>query len=69
MRLLLFLEGCGWESNFLVSSPWQQVPDYYDIVQCPMDLGTVMKKIDEHQYMTPKQWVEDIDLIARNALE
>ena len=34
-----------------------------------MDLGTVMKKIDEHRYTVPKRWLQDIDLITRNALE
>jgi hypothetical protein len=34
-----------------------------------MNLGTVMKKIDEHRYTTPKQWISDVDLITRNALE
>ena len=47
----------------------KQVPDYYDIITEPMDLSTVMKKIDEHQYITPSSWLTDIDLITRNALE
>lgn len=29
----------------------------------------MMKKIDEHCYTLPKQWIADIELIARNALE
>lgn len=47
----------------------EEVPDYYDIIAQPMDLGTVMKKIDEHRYSFPKEWIADVDLIARNALE
>jgi len=42
----------------------EEVPDYYDIIQEPMDLGTIMKKIDEHRYTTPRQWITDVDLIA-----
>ena len=34
-----------------------------------MDLSTVMKKIDERKYDTPKQWLKDIDLITTNSLE
>ena len=34
-----------------------------------MDLGTIMKKIDDHYYNIPKQWIADIELISRNALE
>lgn len=46
-----------------------QVPDYHDIIAEPMDLSTIMKKIDEHRYTFPKQWIGDVDLIAKNALE
>ena len=45
------------------------MPDYYEIISNPMDLSTVMKKIDEHQYNTPKQWLNDIDTITMNSLE
>ena len=46
-----------------------QVPDYYDIITQPMDLSTVMRKIDDHRYTVPRQWLDDIDLITKNALE
>jgi len=52
-----------------VCSYFVQVPDYYEIITSPLDLGTMMKKIDEHCYTLPKQWVTDIELVARNALE
>uniref|UniRef100_A0A1X7TLY5 Bromo domain-containing protein n=1 Tax=Amphimedon queenslandica TaxID=400682 RepID=A0A1X7TLY5_AMPQE len=47
----------------------EEVPDYFDIIKCPMDLSSVMKKIDEHRYNVPKEWLNDIDLITCNALE
>lgn len=34
-----------------------------------MDLSTMMSKIDLHQYQTVQAFVDDIDLICRNALE
>ena len=43
--------------------------DYYDIVKNPMDLSTMMTKIDLHRYQTVTQFIQDIDLIASNALE
>ena len=46
-----------------------QVPDYYQIIANPMDLSTVMRKIDEHRYTLPREWLQDVDLITRNALE
>jgi SpoVK/Ycf46/Vps4 family AAA+-type ATPase len=47
----------------------EEVPDYFDIIQHPMDLSTIMKKIDDKCYTMPKQWLADIDLITSNAIE
>jgi|SRR6218665_119402 len=46
-----------------------QVPDYYDIIKNPMDLSTMMTRIDLHKYETVAQFLLDIDLICSNALE
>ena len=46
-----------------------QVPDYYEIIKTPMDLSTIMSKIDLHQYQTCAEFLADIDLICSNALE
>ncbi len=56
-------------AGFLILLSGTQVPDYYDIIVEPMDLSTIMKKIDEHRYTVPKQWITDVNLIAKNALE
>lgn len=45
------------------------MPDYYDVISRPMDLSTMMSKIDMHQYQTGKEFLEDVDLICSNALE
>lgn len=34
-----------------------------------MDLSTVITKIDKHNYLTAKDFLNDIDLICSNALE
>lgn len=47
----------------------EDVPDYYDIIKKPMDLSTMMSKIDLHQYQSVKEFLEDIELICTNALE
>lgn len=47
----------------------EEVPDYYDIIEHPMDLSKMMSKIDREEYKTVKQFLEDIDLICFNALE
>lgn len=46
-----------------------QVSDYLEVIRQPMDLSTVMTKIDTHQYLTVKEFLVDIDLICNNALE
>lgn len=46
-----------------------QVPDYNVIITKPMDLSTMMSKIDRHHYQSASDFMADIDLICRNALE
>ncbi|XP_056151162.1 ATPase family AAA domain-containing protein 2B [Lampris incognitus] len=47
----------------------EEVSDYLEVIQQPMDLSTIMTKIDTHQYLTAKDFLVDIDLICSNALE
>ncbi|KAJ7338109.1 hypothetical protein JRQ81_010688 [Phrynocephalus forsythii] len=46
-----------------------EVPDYDTVIKQPMDLSTVISKIDLHQYLSAKEYLKDIDLICSNALE
>ena len=46
-----------------------KVPDYYEIIKKPMDLSTMMSKIDLHHYQCVKEFMIDIDQICANALE
>ncbi|XP_008106434.2 ATPase family AAA domain-containing protein 2 isoform X1 [Anolis carolinensis] len=46
-----------------------EVPDYVAVIKQPMDLSTVISKIDLHQYLSAKEYLKDIDLICSNALE
>ncbi|XP_076098505.1 ATPase family AAA domain-containing protein 2-like isoform X2 [Mytilus galloprovincialis] len=47
----------------------EDAPDYYEIIKHPMDLGTMMSKIDLHRYQTAKSFLDDISRICLNALE
>lgn len=47
----------------------EEVPDYAEVIKKPMDLSTVLTKIDLHQYATVKEFLHDVDLIWQNALE
>ncbi|KAK7872821.1 hypothetical protein R5R35_006699 [Gryllus longicercus] len=56
---------------FMFSKPVDvmEVPDYLTIIKQPMDLETMMTKIDLHRYACAKEFLEDVDLLVRNALE
>ncbi|XP_061563227.1 ATPase family AAA domain-containing protein 2B isoform X2 [Cololabis saira] len=47
----------------------EEVSDYLEVIRQPMDLSTVMTKIDTHKYLAVKDFLVDIDLICSNALE
>ncbi|KAL4707871.1 hypothetical protein ACJJTC_010306 [Scirpophaga incertulas] len=47
----------------------EEVTDYLDIIKQPMDLETMMTKVDMHKYNCAKEFLDDIDLICANALE
>uniref|UniRef100_A0A8C2ES19 ATPase family AAA domain-containing protein 2 n=1 Tax=Cyprinus carpio TaxID=7962 RepID=A0A8C2ES19_CYPCA len=47
----------------------EEVSDYLEVIKQPMDLSTIMMKIDTHKYMVAKDFLVDIDLICSNALE
>jgi hypothetical protein len=46
----------------------EEVPDYLEIVERPMDLETMMVKVNQGIYHSAHQFLEDIDLIVNNAL-
>lgn len=56
---------------FMFSKPVDinEVPDYLSIIKEPMDLETMMTKIDLHKYTCAQDFLNDIELICRNALE
>lgn len=57
-------------SYLVISAPLNlQVPDYTTVIKQPMDLSTLLTKIDLHKYVTVKDYLYDVDLIWKNALE
>jgi hypothetical protein len=46
-----------------------QLPDYLDVIQNPMDLGTVMSKLRENFYSQPPALLSDILRTFHNAIE
>ena len=45
------------------------MPDYLQVISEPMDLETMMTKIDLHKYECAQDFLRDIELIVSNALE
>ncbi|XP_062219548.1 transcription factor GTE9-like [Phragmites australis] len=45
-----------------------QIPDYFDIIKHPMDLGTVKKKLDSGSYTSPSDFAADVRLTFNNAM-
>lgn len=45
------------------------IPDYHTIIKSPMDLGTVLKKIEASKYATLVEVMEDIRLVFKNATD
>ncbi|KAJ3146691.1 Transcriptional activator spt7 [Geranomyces michiganensis] len=47
----------------------REVPDYYDVIKHPMDLGTMTTKLQRHQYMSKNEFADDLALIWNNCLQ
>ena len=47
------------------------IPDYYDVVCNPMDLGTVKRKLEAKPctYLDVYEWASDVRLVFANAVE
>ena len=44
----------------------QQVPDYLQFVDHPMDFGTIKRKLNTAKYIEVQEFVDDIQLIFTN---
>ncbi|KAH0785269.1 Bromodomain containing protein [Histomonas meleagridis] len=43
-------------------------PDYLTIVQRPMDLTTIRKKLNNNEYKSYENWAEDVNQVWENAM-
>ncbi|CAL5008748.1 unnamed protein product [Urochloa decumbens] len=69
-NLLKSLMSHVWAGPFLapVDVVKLNIPDYFDIVKQPMDLGTVQKKMNAGMYSTPREFAADVRLTFSNAM-
>ncbi|GLJ11503.1 hypothetical protein SUGI_0169020 [Cryptomeria japonica] len=47
----------------------EDAPDYYAIVQNPMDITTLLQRVDNRHYLTCSAFLQDVELIPANAKE
>lgn len=45
------------------------LPDYYETIKNPMDLGTMRKKMDKREYISADEFEKDMRLIVKNCLK
>ncbi|XP_011096956.1 ATPase family AAA domain-containing protein At1g05910 isoform X2 [Sesamum indicum] len=45
----------------------EDAPNYHAIIQNPMDIATLLQRVDSGKYITCKSFLEDFDLILTNA--
>ncbi|KAI8845652.1 hypothetical protein BJ741DRAFT_585434 [Chytriomyces cf. hyalinus JEL632] len=53
---------------FLVRVSKKDVPEYYNVIKNPMDLGTMTKKLYALEYMSKESFAQDLSLIWSNCL-
>ncbi|ONK74949.1 uncharacterized protein A4U43_C03F11760 [Asparagus officinalis] len=46
-----------------------ELPDYHDVIEHPMDFGTVRRKLLSEKYRTFEQFEDDVFLICSNAMQ
>ncbi|KAJ9562627.1 hypothetical protein OSB04_007787 [Centaurea solstitialis] len=58
----------GWVFNKPVDVVALKIPDYFNVIKKPMDLGTVKEKLGSGNYSTPFQFLADVRLTFSNAM-
>ncbi|KAJ1274728.1 hypothetical protein BS78_05G083300 [Paspalum vaginatum] len=59
----------GWLFNKPVDPVLYGIPDYFDVIRNPMDLGTVKKKLTSKQYASTNEFSADVRLTFSNAMK
>ncbi|WVZ53985.1 hypothetical protein U9M48_004863 [Paspalum notatum var. saurae] len=59
----------GWLFNKPVDPVLYGIPDYFDVIRNPMDLGTVKKKLTSKQYASTNEFAADVRLTFSNAMK
>ncbi|KAG8080428.1 hypothetical protein GUJ93_ZPchr0007g5803 [Zizania palustris] len=68
LKKLMDHEG-GWLFHKPVDPVLYGIPDYFDVIRNPMDLGTVKKKLTNKQYSSTDEFAADVRLTFSNAMK
>lgn len=58
----------GWVFNVPVDPEELGLPDYFDVIKKPMDLGTIQKKLEKGEYHAIKEFQGHVNLSFDNAM-
>ena len=56
----------AWPFHFPVDTVKLGIPDYFDIIKKPMDLGTIRKRLDNMYYWDAEEGIQDFILMFTN---
>jgi bromodomain-containing protein 4 len=59
----------AWPFNKPVDTVKLEIPDYLDIIETPMDFGTIKKRLDENYYITSEECINDIEIVFSNCYQ
>lgn len=58
----------SWPFQQPVDAVALNIPDYYDVILYPIDLGTIKEKLEKEQYISAKEAIHDISLMLLNCI-
>ncbi|XP_024973772.1 transcription factor GTE9-like isoform X2 [Cynara cardunculus var. scolymus] len=58
----------GWVFNKPVDVVALKIPDYFNVIKNPMDLGTIKEKLGSGKYSSPLEFLADVRLTFSNAM-
>lgn len=58
----------GWAFNNPVDPVQWNIPDYFDIIKCPMDLGSIKKRLENEHYSSVEAFAGDVRLVFENCI-
>eukprot|EP01102_Stenamoeba_stenopodia_P006826 TRINITY_DN190_c0_g1_i1.p1 TRINITY_DN190_c0_g1~~TRINITY_DN190_c0_g1_i1.p1 ORF type:complete len:1013 (-),score=292.50 TRINITY_DN190_c0_g1_i1:62-3100(-) len=58
----------AWPFNQPVDPVALNIPDYFDVIKHPMDLGTIKERLDDGHYHSISEFASDVRLVWKNAM-